>query len=656
MQNSELGRWVSWIAVLLTAHVAAAQPGDGNAGPVESLARATGKADLPRTIDVLSYRLIVDLAMVTEELGGRNEITLVLIEPADSIMVHAYRLELDSAFVNGVRAQVIVYPDAEGAAIRLPSLHAAGDTLSVIVHYRRLPSVVRPTYRKGYYHFTESVGIPAPLGYTMSEPSDARAWMPCWDDPREKAAAEVHATVPDGFVAASNGRLLGTTPNGDGTTTWHWRESNPITTYLMCITASRFTISTLPYVRADADTIPLQYYVWAEDSVQCASYLPTVEEMVATLSRLFRPYPFDKYGMTAVTPFAFGGMEHQTLTTMHRALATDRTVVIHELAHQWFGNLVTCAAWPHIWLNESFATYSEALWEEQAEGPPDLQDYMTGNLERFYAGSWQGAIYDPEGQGFNLFSQSVYSKGAWVLHTLRGVVGDSLFFRILRTYLAAYAGSSVTTEDFQAIVESVAGTGMDWFFDPWVYGPGWPVYEFRPLWGSTPFAVTVFQRQDPTWPTYTMPIRLRAWFQGKDTTVVIIDSLREQTFVLGFSAPPDSIIFDPDRWILKQMATTTEVAGKRDLPASFDLEQNYPNPFNGETVIRYRVGAAPQRGGVRILVYDLTGREVALLVDGPRDPGEYTVSWNPAGLASGVYVVRLQGGGVTIARKMTLIR
>jgi hypothetical protein len=208
------------------------------------------------------------------------------------------------------------------------------------------------------------------------------------------------------------------------------------------------------------------------------------------------------------------------------------------------------------------------------------------------------------------------------------------------------------------VVESVTGSDMDWFFEQWVYGPGWPIYEFRPLWGSSPFAVTILQRQDPAWPTYTMPIRLRAWFQGKDTTVLVTNSLREQTFLLGFATSPDSIIFDPDHWILKQMTTTTGVAEEEEVPTSFELEQNYPNPFNGETVIRYHVAAGPQGSAVRVrlMVYDILGKEVAVLVDDPRGPGEYTVSWNPAGFSSGVYVVRLQGGGSAISRKMTLVR
>ncbi len=126
-------------------------------------------------------------------------------------------------------------------------------------------------------------------------------------------------------------------------------------------------------------------------------------------------------------------MEHQTITTLNRYLKTDEKVVVHELAHQWWGDLVTCGTWKDVWLNESFATYAEALWAEQNGGREALRQYMHSALEHFYYGSWQGGPYDPEGQGFNLFDDVVYSKGAWVLHTLRGVIGDSLFFSSARS-------------------------------------------------------------------------------------------------------------------------------------------------------------------------------------------------------------------------------
>ena len=318
--------------------------------------------------------------------------------------------------------------------IHLGQTFSVGDTLRIEISYRRVHGYPRPSSRQGYYFFRDTIGLPANLGYTFSEPSDARFWFPCYDEPWDKATAEMNITVPDGYVAASNGRLLATASNGNGTATWRWREDHQIATYLMCITASRFRVSTFPYVSAQGDTIPLQYFTWQSDSAGAAAFLPTVRQMVSRYSELYGEYPFDKYGMSSIVPFVYLGMEHQTMTTLNRYVQTDPRTVSHELAHQWWGDNVTCGTWADVWLNESFATYSEALWRESTGGFLALKSYMKDTLDGFRFGSWQGAVYDPLGQGFNLFDQVVYSKGGWVLHTLRGVLGDSLFFRSLSAY------------------------------------------------------------------------------------------------------------------------------------------------------------------------------------------------------------------------------
>jgi aminopeptidase N len=211
-------------------------------------------------------------------------------------------------------------------------------------------------------------------------------------------------------------------------------------------------------VRETNDSIPVQYYVWQADSVKTAKFLPTVKQMISGLGNLFGPYPWDKYGMSGVSPFLYGGMEHQTMTTLQQSYETEEFVVVHELTHQWWGDLVTCGTWSDIWLNESFATYGEVLWSEITGGVAGRKSYMFG-MQGFANASWQGAVYNPEGQGYYLFDDLVYNKGGWVLHTLRGAIGDSAFFQSLRAWRQAYGQASATTSDFQGVVESVVGNG-----------------------------------------------------------------------------------------------------------------------------------------------------------------------------------------------------
>lgn len=535
-----------------------------------------------------------------------------------------------------------------------------GESLTVRIDYRRLPGAPRPGGRWGYYFFRDLIGIPSNLGYTMSEPSDARYWMPCHDEPWDKATAELKITVPDGYVAASNGKLVSVLPGPVGSVTWRWRESHPIAPYLMSVTASQYSISTLPYVRAPGDTIPIQYYVWRPDSLETAQYLPTVRSMVEALSGLFGPYPFDKYGMTSVVPFGYGGMEHQTITTLNRYLQTDEQVVVHELAHQWWGDLVTCATWPDIWLNESFASYSEALWAEHKGGRAALKAYMVDNQLLFMYGSWQGAVYDPEGQGFNLFDQVVYSKGSWVLHTLRGVLGDSLFFLALREYRARYAGGNATTDDFQDVVTSVAGVPMDWFFQQWIYGKGWPVYGVAQRWTGDSLVVTITQVQPSDWSLFRMPLTLRIHGPGRDTTIVVQNTSRNQSYAFALPFVPDSVTLDPDGWVLKQVERIVTTVAENAAPSSYVLEQNYPNPFNASTTIRYLIPEGTQGSSagatVTLTVFDLLGREVHRAVAERQRPGIGSFVFDAGALSSGVYYYRLEAGAWRATRAMVLLK
>ncbi len=605
-------------------------------------------------IDVLHYKIDIALDMTSGLLEGRVTMTARMTAAANAIPVNAVMLEIDHVTVDGETWSITTDSSEESVVVLAPGAgRAAGDTVVIAVDYRRLPGFPRPGGRWGYYFFTDSIGVPANLGYTMSEPSDARFWMPCVDAPADKATAELHVTVPAGYVVASNGRFAGATSGAGGLVTWHWTESHPIATYLLAVTVSKFAVSTLPFVRAVQDTVPLQYYVWPPDSAACAAYLPTVDSMMTALSGLFGPYPFDKYGMTGVVPFGYGGMEHQTITTLNRYVETDEKVVVHELAHQWWGDLVTCGTWKDVWLNESFATYAEALWRETQGGRPALRRYMHDELEHFYFGSWQGGPYDPEGQGFNLFDDVVYSKGAWVLHTLRGVIGDSLFFRSLARYRSVYGGRSAVTDDFRSVVDSVTGRSMENFFDEWVYGKGWPVYASTFVWASDTLTVRVTQEQAADWPTFTVPLHVRAASASRDTLFTITPGGRIAVVRVPLSFVPSSVVLDPDSLVLKQIVAPAGIAAEPARPETFSLAQNYPNPFNGTTHISYSL---PEDASVDLAVFNVLGSCVARLAGGREYAGEHTVRFDASHLASGVYYLRLRAGAQSDVRRMMLIR
>jgi aminopeptidase N len=578
--------------------------------------------------------------------SGRERITW---RPnGDSLVIlDAMDLRIDSVLNENQR---LVYdtlsPRGKLKISLLPSMRSR-DSLFVDIWYSHTS-----TEDAGYYYYDKNTaGDPSQwtlerLGYTMTEPEDSPLWFPCVNDPSVKVPCRINVIVPRGYRAASNGLLKQTIDNGDGTVSFQWEERHPIAMYLMAVTISKYSTFSQFYHRVSnaSDSVEIKYYIWQADSAgqtyNAVTAFKNVVDMMTFYSTKFGEYPFDKYGMAAVYPFNAGGMEHQTITTIHRiwlANGGSQNGIAHELAHQWWGDMVTCGTWADIWLNEGFATYCAALWEDHFPGMRKLKDLMA-SIQHFGNASWQNAIYNPPG---DLFADLVYSKGAWVLHMLRYLLDDSAFFNVFKTYRQRFEYRSATTDDFAAAASSVAGRDMSWFFNQWVYRKGWPIYAYR--WnvrsGTGGFNVTVEIQQQQADSVFQMPIQLAAAGGGKDTTLLANDTMRNQSFSFIIPFHPDSVLFDRDGWILKQMSSTfaTNVMGNQ-IPNSFALYQNYPNPFNPTTLIRYYL---PLDGTVALKVYDLLGRQVTTLVNGRELAGHHETEFDGKALTSGVYFCRL---------------
>ncbi len=608
-----------------------------------------------KPFDVLHYKLDARLAMVDSSFSGTMHMNILITSLTDSLTMNSLGLSFSSLTVNDTPATYRFYPSTESFSILLPRVYTMSETVDVIINYSIDYTYPRQWNRQGYYWFRKSPGAPnnieENIGYTMSEPSDARLWMPCYDDPTDKATCEINATVPTGYDAGSNGLLVGITNNPDSTVTYKWREDLPVTTYLMVISASKYSKFSQYYHRVNnpADSVEIINYMWQMDSAgttwNAAKAFEKVPRMMEVYSTIFGEYPFAKYGHAVAYPFYYGGMEHQTLTTVHRgwlsvgAYPFYDDYIAHELAHQWWGNLVTCGTWKDIWLNEGFATYSEMLWREFAYGIQS-RDELLNRYTRFTDGSWRYAIYDPVGQGINLFTGNVYQKASWVLHMLRYLVGDSTFFKILDNYREAHYFGTATTQDFINLVNSTSGQNYDWFFNQWIYGKGWVKYASQTSWDSNNnlFTVTVQQQQDTSWPTYKMPLEIKFFWSGYDSTVIVSDSLRAQSFEFILSSQPDSMQLDPNNKILNQIDPVFTSVDDDLLKHGFKLYQNYPNPFNPKTNIVYQLSTASY---VVLKIYDLLGREIETLVDGLHETGSQSVEWNAEDFPSGIYFYRL---------------
>ncbi len=417
---------------------------------------------------------------------------------------------------------------------------------------------------------------PVPVISTLSCPYFAQAWWPCKDLPRDKAdSADVNITVRSDLYVASNGLLREIVDNGT-TKTYEWHEGYPITTYLIFIAATDYAIFSNWYypVSKNVDSMEVIYYVYPERLSQAQDLYPMTPSVIEFYANTFGEYPFleEKYGMAH---FAWSGaMEHQTCTSILYSWYSQ-WVLVHELAHQWWGDYITCHNWHHVWLNEGFASYCEALWAEYVYGEDYYHTYM-GYMK--YLGGGTIFIEDTT-DVWNIFDIIVYDKGAWVLHMLRHMVGDSTFFDILRAYYSEYPYGVAETEDFQGVCEAVSGMDLDYFFDEWIYGTYYPKYRYSWIYefaGSGYYDVYLhldqYQTTEPT--HFTMPVDITIVSGTADTTFFLVfNDLRHKDFQLRVLGVPSDLQVDKDQWILRSTSSASYTLNivTTDLPPGTQL-------------------------------------------------------------------------------------
>ncbi len=392
-----------------------------------------------------------------------------------------------------------------------------------------------------------------PIIYSLDEPSLARNWFPCYDYPSDKAMVRMTITVPNGMICASNGTLVHSVENDDNTVSFTWEEGYPISTYLISVAATNYKTFVDKYI-SGTDEMNVIYYVYPEHLDLAKTDFSNTVAMINFYSTVFGEYPFlrEKYGMAAIPGRA--SMEHQTCTSYSAELITGTHeydwIIAHELAHQWWGDLVSPSDWADIWLNEGFATYSDALWFEHLHGFEGLKSRME-EIRSIYFDHYQDIehpIYDPP-EGY-LFSAIEYEKGACVLHMLRFVVGEKKFWAILREYAQEFAYDNASTEDFQRICERIYKQNLDWFFNEWIYEEGYPTYTFG--WGiSGPNKVRIIINQiQQVFPLFTMPIELHFKLpSGVIKKKLWVDG-ETHVFEIVLPETPSDVFFDPDGWLL----------------------------------------------------------------------------------------------------------
>jgi aminopeptidase N len=394
--------------------------------------------------------------------------------------------------------------------------------------------------------------------------------------------------------------------------------------------------------------------------------------MTTYYSQKFGEHPFEKNGFTtaAATGFPWAGMENQTLTTLCQS-CWDQTTVAHEYSHQWFGDAVTCGTWADIWLNEGFATYCEALWNERSGGYTAYKNTVNSRSNVYLSQNPGWPMYNPAWaittpDVNTLYNYAIsYCKGAGVLHMLRYVLADTnVFFNILRSYCmdtADFKYKNAVTDDFTAKVNSVSGQNLTWFIDQWVKQPNHPLYQnyykFTDS-GSGNWAVWFQARQVQTnTPFHRMPVTVKITFiTGPDTTFRFDNTVNNQEWTWMFNRQPATFTFDPGNDIVLKQGTTSPIGIENngtEIPERFALLQNYPNPFNPVTNILFNI---PVRSNVSLKVFDISGRLVGTIVSGIIERGSYKADFDATNLSSGVYLYKLETEGFSDTKKMVLLK
>lgn len=594
------------------------------------------------TIDIKFYHIDIEIGISSPWIGGN---VLTRFEPNSDGLSSLY-LDLNSALqVDSISAPCESFDQLGDAIyITLDNDYNVGDLIDITIYYHGVP-VMAGGYKGLRY---ETHGNNEPIIATLSTPYLAHYWYPCKDGPEDKPdSVFMNITIPDTTIAGvelmaiSNGILESVETNGNKKT-FMWRHRYPIVTYYVMAAISNYVSFQDNFNGTGGESFPLDYYVFENHLNTAQQGIAQLPEAIQFFSDVFGPYPFreEKYGMTQLG--FYGAIENQTNTIQNNLSLSWFETSVHELGHMWFGDMITLANWHHSWLNEGFATYSEALWAEHQNGFNAYKSNMSSN--EYWNG---GTLYlENAADTFNTFQNIVYKKGAYAVHMLRGVLGDDVFFDALLDYATDpnFMYKNADTEDMQESFENSAGVDLDYFFEQWIYDEYYPFYHYNYEQASNNILnLTIYQAQEEIYgyrPVFKMPIRLKLnYTNGGDTIVSVWNDEQTQNFSFVLSDEISSVEFDPDKWILRQKQF------KPDLPVGiydYQIESGisvYPNPFSEQLIIDF--SDSDFNTTYELTIYNVNGQ----IVDKINIQSQNTISIETRSYVTGLYFIHINPQG-----------
>ncbi len=449
----------------------------------------------------------------------------------------------------------------EKLTITLDKPCGPGETIDLAVEYAGRPI-------KGMEFILADPAYPErPMAiWTQGESEDTHFWLPCYDHPNDRATSEMIITVNDPLFVVSNGSLVETRKNSGGTTTYHWKMDLPHSSYLISLAVGDF----VAYHDKVGDLALDTYVAKGVDEATARRFTGKTPQMIRFFSEMTgQPYPYVKYAQTCLPEFG-GGMENISATSMTDTALHDEIaalegdgdgLVAHELAHQWFGDLLTCRDWSHIWLNEGFASYFDPLFTERDRGEDAFRLEMD-RIQRTYVMADRRVrrpiVETRYESSEDMFDAMTYQKGSCVLHALRGLLGDKAWWSGIRGYVAKHKLQVVDTNDFRAAMETASGKDLKWFFDQWVFKAGHPQLKVRWHYEGADKTVRVKVEQtqavDAQVPLFRLPTTLVITEDGQKSRAIpiVIDGARHE-FVVPAAAKPRMVQIDPEGWLIKEL-------------------------------------------------------------------------------------------------------
>ncbi|HEV8539437.1 MAG TPA: M1 family aminopeptidase, partial [Bacteroidota bacterium] len=479
----------------------------------------------------------------------------------DEVRFDAADMKITDARLDGKRLEY--HHTGETLAVTLDKMYGLSDTLNFTVAY----DLSSP--QKGLYFIIPDSGYPKQqrLVWSNGETEENHFWFPCYDFPNEMSTSEMIVTVNENWTAISNGKLIDVKRDPDShTATYHWYEGKPHVVYLTSLVAGEYV-----EVKDSAGTVPLSYFVYKhqkDDAMRSFSKTPKVMEFYA--SKIGYPYPWEKYSQTVVQDYIWGGEENVSATTLtdntiHDARAhidvSSDDLVAHELAHQWWGDMLTTRDWAHTWLNEGFATYFTVLFQEHDRGTDvalkSMYDAQRDIVNTDFGDRRKPSVNKWFVNSNEIFTNRIYGKGACVLHMLRFIVGDELFWKAINHYARKHAFQNVETNDFKVAVEEATGYNLHWFFDEWLYKPGYPEFEVKSSWdkpsGTVKVSVRQTQKVDSLTGIFRTPVDIEVWVRDEPSTHRVMIAKQEEEFTFPASWRPQLVLFDKGSKILKKL-------------------------------------------------------------------------------------------------------